>query len=77
MSGPMTPERWRQVTELFHAALARDAPAQASYLDQACAGDHTLREEVDAMLAAHAEGTQFPQPIESSLTPTPRLAPAR
>ena len=56
----MTPERWRQVTELFHAALARDAPAHASYLDQACAGDDTLREDVDAMLAAHA-GAPVPQ----------------
>ena len=50
----MTPERWRQVTEVFHAALTRDAAARASYLDQACAGDRALREEVDAMLAAHS-----------------------
>ena len=49
----MTPERWRQVTEVFHAALARDGSARASYLDQACAGDRPLREEIDAMLAAH------------------------
>ena len=49
----MTPERWRQVTELFHAALARNASARARYLDDACAGDGALREEVDAMLAAH------------------------
>ena len=49
----MTPERWRQVTEVFHAALARDASARKPYLDGACAGDGALREEVDAMLAAH------------------------
>ncbi|MET0166921.1 MAG: protein kinase, partial [Vicinamibacterales bacterium] len=49
----MTPERWRQVTAVFHAALALDAPARAAYLDRACAGDHGLREEVTAMLAAH------------------------
>jgi hypothetical protein len=35
----MTPERWRQVTEVFHAALALDAPAHGAYLDRACAGD--------------------------------------
>ncbi len=34
----MTPERWRQVTEVFHAARARDASARARYLDHACAG---------------------------------------
>ena len=49
----MTPERWRQVTEVFHAALALEAPARTAYLDRACAGDHGLREEVTAMLAAH------------------------
>ena len=30
----MTPERWRQVTDVFHAALARDASARAGYLDR-------------------------------------------
>ena len=49
----MTPERWRQVTEVFHAARSRDAAARAEYLDDACAGDRALRDEVDAMLAAH------------------------
>jgi hypothetical protein len=29
----MTPERWRQVTEIFHAALVRDAAARVMYLD--------------------------------------------
>ena len=39
----MTPERWRQVTEVFHAARARDAAVRASYLKHACAGDGALR----------------------------------
>jgi serine/threonine protein kinase len=64
----MTPERWRQVTEMFHAALARDVSARAGYLDQACADDGALRQEVEAMLAAHAErGDGF-------LATSPRLA---
>ena len=63
----MTPERWRQVTEVFHAALARDAADRASCLDQACAADRALREEVEAMLAAHLIAG------DASLTPTPRL----
>ena len=49
----MTPERWRQLTEVFHAARALDALAREAYLDRACVGDHGLREEVAAMLAAH------------------------
>jgi serine/threonine-protein kinase len=48
----MTPERWRRITEVFHAARARDAAARGALLDEACAGDLALRAEVDAMLAA-------------------------
>ena len=51
----MTPERWRQVTGMFHAALTHEAPARARYLNDACAGDAALRSEVEAMLAAHAD----------------------
>src|SRR5262245_54519675 len=51
----MTPERSRQVTEVFRAVLTRDASVRASYLDQACVGDRPLRDEVEAMLAAHQD----------------------
>ena len=49
----MSPERWRQVTGAFHAALAREAAPRGALLDQACAGDAALRAEVEAMLYAH------------------------
>ena len=49
----MTPDRWRQVTEIFHAALARDAAARGEFLRDACQGDPSLRDEVDALIAAH------------------------
>lgn len=55
----MTPERWRQVTEVFHAALARDAATRGALLEEACAGDPGLRAEVDAMLAAHHDAERF------------------
>src|SRR5262245_57444833 len=51
----MTPERWRQVTAVFHEALTRDAPDRPLYLDEACANDAALRSEVEAMLSADAE----------------------
>ena len=64
----MTPERWRQVTEVFHAARSRDAPARAQYLDDACAGDCALRDEVDAMLAAHHDRGEFvDRPVSESI----------
>ena len=71
----MTPERWRQVTEVFHAALARDASARASYLDQACAADRALRDEVNAMLAAHQAPVGFGDRPVSGLIDVRRLEP--
>ena len=61
-------ERWRQVTEVFHAARSRDAVARASYLEYACAGDGALRAEVDAMLAAHHDPGGFgDRPVSGSV----------
>jgi serine/threonine protein kinase len=51
VSEGMTPERRRQVTEVFHAARSRDAAARAKSLDDVCVGDRALRDEVNAMLA--------------------------
>lgn len=62
MSDGMTPERWRQVTEVFHSALARTASARVPYLDQACAGDPTLRAEVEGMLVGHEESVRLNAP---------------
>jgi eukaryotic-like serine/threonine-protein kinase len=70
-----TPERWRQLTGIFHGALTRDASARASYLDDACGGDGALRAEVAAMLAAHAEGSQVGEiPLNVSMAQTAQFA---
>jgi eukaryotic-like serine/threonine-protein kinase len=55
----VTPDRWRQVTEIFHAALARDVGARDAFLRHACRGDPSLRKEVDALVAAHGEAGSF------------------
>jgi serine/threonine protein kinase len=71
VSRDMTPERWRQVTELFHAALTRTESARARYLDQVCAGDTALRAEVDAMLAVPSEtASRDAIPLKGSATTT-------
>ena len=43
----MTSERWQRVEQLYHAALNRDASQRAAFLDGACAGDESLRQEVE------------------------------
>ena len=55
----MTPERGRQIIAVFHDALARDAEARESFLDEACAGDETLRAEVIGLLDAHHNAREF------------------
>jgi Tol biopolymer transport system component len=47
----MTPERWAEVERLYHAALARSGDARATFLADACAGDASLRQEVESLLA--------------------------
>src|SRR5262245_33285850 len=72
----MTPERWRQVTEVFHAALTRTESTRARYLDQVCAGDPALRAEVDAMLAVPSErASRDAIPLNVSATTTSQLEP--
>ena len=39
----MDPERWRQVEQLYHAALEKKPDERAAFLNQACAGRLRLR----------------------------------
>jgi Tol biopolymer transport system component len=55
----VTPDRWRRVTGIFHAALARDAAARDVFLREACRSDASLRADVDILLAAHVEAGSF------------------
>jgi serine/threonine protein kinase len=73
----MTPERWRQITEIFHGAIAiRDAPAREAYLHDACSDDPLLRQEIDSLLAAHVDGTSsIDAPLPQAVSITHRLAP--
>jgi hypothetical protein len=55
----MSPERWRQVEKLYLAALERPEPERAGFLEKACAGDPTLRDEVVSLLAHHQQADTF------------------
>jgi Tol biopolymer transport system component len=79
----MTPERWRRITAVFHAARGRDAAVRDAYLDDACASDPTLRAEVEALLAADGEAAGFGDRAvytvegEAPLAPGTNLGPYR
>jgi len=52
----MEPGRWRQIEELFQAALDSEPSRRDSFLDEACAGDRSLRDEIESLLASYEEG---------------------
>ena len=51
----MTPERWRQIEELFHDARERAPEDQHAFLATACNGDSDLRREVTSLLTQPEE----------------------
>ena len=72
----MTPERWRQITDIFHAALTRHADSREKYLSDACQDDLSLRPEVDALLACHEAAGDFGEAtLRTTLELSRRLPP--
>ncbi len=64
--------RWSRITELLSAALERDPPERATYLDGECGGDAGLRAEVESLLASHQQAGAFletPAALASGLVP--------
>jgi len=46
----MSPERWRQIEEVYHSALRRAPDQRVPFLDGACGEDQELRREVESLL---------------------------
>lgn len=62
----MTPDEWRQVKEVLHSVVERDADGRSAFLDEICAGNLELRRRVDALLSAHENMGEFlAQPWQS------------
>jgi eukaryotic-like serine/threonine-protein kinase len=55
----MTPERYREIGELYHAALELDASERAAFVAGASEGDEELRREVEALLSSHEQAPGF------------------
>src|SRR4051794_16944496 len=61
----MTPERWRQIEEVFQTALDLEQEERARYVAKACAGDDDLKSEVEKLLAQYtAAGEAFDGPLD-------------
>ena len=55
----MTPERWHQITEIFHGAREREPGRREAFVADACREDEALRFDVEAMLDGHHDGGSF------------------
>jgi eukaryotic-like serine/threonine-protein kinase len=54
----MIPDRWQQVKEVLHEVLQIPPRQRPSFLDNACIGDQTLRQEVESLLLEESAGTE-------------------
>ncbi len=55
----MTPERWKEIERVYHAALKQDVSLRSAFLDHACAGDEALRKEVESLLPYDTRAEKF------------------
>jgi serine/threonine protein kinase len=55
----VSPERWQQIEEIYHATLERAAEERSAFLNQACADDEDLRREVESLAASHDQAGLF------------------
>jgi eukaryotic-like serine/threonine-protein kinase len=52
-----TPQQWKKIKEIVGAALEREPPDRAPFLEQACMHDATLRAEVDSLLSEYEKSS--------------------
>ncbi|HET9178725.1 MAG TPA: protein kinase [Terriglobia bacterium] len=52
-------ERWQEIERIYHAACEIDKNARAEFLTKACAGDESLRREVEFLLAQDEQAGDF------------------
>jgi eukaryotic-like serine/threonine-protein kinase len=52
-------ERWQEIERLYHAAREREKGVRAAYLAKACAGDESLRHEVESLLVQADQAGSF------------------
>jgi eukaryotic-like serine/threonine-protein kinase len=59
----MSPEKWREISKIFHLASEKSADERSAFLKEKCAGDAELRREIENLLNAGAAEDSF---IDSS-----------
>src|SRR5215470_14524453 len=55
----MQGERWRQVDKIFHDLIDQTPEQRASFLEQVCANDPSLKKEVEQLIEAYERSGSF------------------
>ena len=63
----MEPDRWNKIEQVFHAALQRKPEDRVNFLNQSCAGDSVLYDEVKALLTSCENDDSFFEDSASAL----------
>jgi hypothetical protein len=73
----LSPDRWRRIEEIYHAAQEREPKERDVFLAGVCQGDAELRQEIDSLLAQQS-GSLLDRPASNQapgLLDRPALAP--
>src|SRR2546421_4295339 len=55
----MTPEHWQRIKALLESALERKPDERSAFLNEACAGDSSLRNEIESLITSHEQAGGF------------------
>ena len=55
----MTPERWKQIDELFQALIEQPPSERSAFLDANCGDDTALRDEIDSLISLQEQAESF------------------
>jgi serine/threonine-protein kinase len=67
-------DRWPRVKDIFHSALARAPHERGAFVREECREDAALREDVESLLAAHADAEGFAEtPAIAALAQAARI----
>src|SRR5205085_2101623 len=67
----MTPERWKQIEDLYHAARAKPAAERAAFLAGACPRDEAMRRNVQSLLDESETAADFDDFLEQPVAAIP------
>ncbi|HEY6340679.1 MAG TPA: protein kinase [Bryobacteraceae bacterium] len=72
----MTPQRFRQIRNVFDALMEREPATRTVFLEEACQGDEELRGEVQRLIAAHEQAPGWlDEPVGEGLSETQEQSP--